>query len=74
MKRPDNIHDAMRHLHDLTMSIANDMLNYMDNPQDHKPEYFEAVKNAALDAHLLVTWVRDNLIGDDAMLKAGDAK
>jgi hypothetical protein len=47
------------------MSIANDMLNYMDNPQDYKPEYFEAVKDAALDAHLLVTWVRDNLIGDD---------
>ena len=61
MKRPDNIHDALRHLHNLTMSIANDLLNYMDNPQDYAPEYFEDVKDAALDAHLLVTWVRDNL-------------
>jgi hypothetical protein len=60
MKRPDNIHDALRHLHDLTMAIANDMNNYMDNPQDYTPEYFESVKDAALDAHLLVTWVRDN--------------
>ena len=61
MKRPDNLNDALRHLHDLTMAIANDMNTYMDNPQDHKPEYFEAVHSAALDAHLLVTWVRDNL-------------
>ena len=60
MERPDNINDALRRLHDLTMAIANDMNNYMDNPQDYKPEYFESVKDAALDAHLLVTWVRDN--------------
>ena len=59
--KPKNIHDALRHLHNLTMSIANDLLNYMDNPQDYAPEYFEDVKDAALDAHLLVTWVRDNL-------------
>jgi len=59
--KPKNIHDALRHLHDLTMSIANDMNNYMDNPQDYSPEYFESVKDAALDAHLLVTWVRDML-------------
>ena len=53
MIQPKNIHDALRHLHNLTMSIANDMLNYMDNPQDYTPEYFESVKDAALDAHLL---------------------
>ena len=32
MQRPDNIHDALRQLHDLTMAIANDLNNYMDNP------------------------------------------
>jgi hypothetical protein len=48
------------------MSIANDLLNYMDNPQDYTPEYFEDVKDAALDAHLLVTWVRDNLAEGDS--------
>ena len=58
--KPKNIHDALRHLHNLTMGIANDLLNYMDNPQNYTPEYFENVKDAALDAHLLVTWVRDN--------------
>ena len=61
MMKPKNINDALRHLHDLTMGIANDMNNYMDNPQDYSPEYFESVKDAALDAHLLVTWVRDML-------------
>lgn len=61
MQQPKNIHDALRHLHNLTMSIANDMNNYLDNPGDYTPEYFEAVKDAALDAHLLVTWVRDRI-------------
>ena len=61
MKRPDNINEALLQLHNLTMSIANDLLNYMDNPQDYSPEFFEDVKDAALDAHLLVTWVRDNI-------------
>ena len=34
-------------------------------PGDYVPsEYFEDVKDAALDAHMLVTWVRDNLKGE----------
>lgn len=61
MQKPKDIHAALQQLHDLTMSIANDMNNYMDNPQDYKPEYFESVKDAALDAHLLVTWIRDQI-------------
>lgn len=62
MKRPDNIHDALRHLHSLTMCIANDLTKYMeDTEMQYDPEYFEDVKAAALDAHLLVTWVKDNL-------------
>ena len=61
MKRPDNIHEALTYLHHLTMGIANDLNNYMDNPADYSPEYFEGVKDAALDAHLLVTWIRDNI-------------
>ncbi len=58
--RPDNIHDALRHLQSLTMDIARDMENYLDNPAIYGTDYFEDVKAAALDAHLLVTWVRDN--------------
>ena len=65
MKRPDNINEALLQLHNLTMAIAQDLLNYVDRPQDFDlaslVEYFEDVKDAALDAHLLVTWVRDNL-------------
>jgi hypothetical protein len=61
MQRPDNIHDALRHLQNLTMGIARDMENYLDDPVIYGTEYFEDVKEAALTAHLLVTWVRDNL-------------
>lgn len=61
MKKPTDIQDALRQLHDLTMGIANDLLNYTDNPMDYTHEFFDDVKDAALDAHLLVTWVRDNL-------------
>lgn len=60
MKRPDNIHDALRHIHHLTMCIAQDMTTYLDNPGDYSPEFFESVKDAALDAHTLVTWINDN--------------
>lgn len=62
--KPDNIHDALRQLHNLTMSIAMDLTKYMeDEHMQYDAEYFEDVKAAALDAHLLVTWVKDNLKG-----------
>jgi len=62
MKRPDNINDALRHLHNLTLSIAEDLRRYMDDDQmQYDAEYFHDVKAAALDAHLLVTWVNDNI-------------
>lgn len=62
MKRPDNIDDALRHLHNLTMAIAEDLTRYMDDEDmQYNAEYFEDVKAAALDAHLLVTWIKDNL-------------
>jgi len=63
--KPKNLHDALRHLQNLTMGIARDTENYLDSPGDYVPsEYFEDVKDAALDAHMLVTWVRDNLKGE----------
>ena len=62
MKRPDNIDDALRHLHNLTMCIAEDLTRYMDDEDmQYNAEYFEDVKAAALDAHMLVTWIKDNL-------------
>lgn len=61
MQRPDNIHDALTSLHRLTLSIAMDLAHYVDNPADCSFEYFEDVKAAALDAHMLVTWIEDNI-------------
>jgi hypothetical protein len=58
--RPDNIHDALRHMQVLTLSIARDIEAFLEDPCDPVVD-FEDVKAAALDAHLLVTWVRDNL-------------
>jgi hypothetical protein len=62
MKRPDNINDALSHLHTLTMAIAEDLERYIDDEDmQYDAEYFEDVKAAALDAHLLVTWIKDNI-------------
>jgi len=62
MKRPDNINDALRQLHHLTMAVAEDLRRYMDDDQmQYSAEYFEDVEAAALDAHLLVTWIKDNI-------------
>ena len=62
MLKPKSVHDALRHLHNLTMCVAQDLDTYLDNrPGDYSPEYFEAIRDAALDAHLLVTWIKDNI-------------
>ena len=61
MQKPKHVHDALQQLHDLTMSIAQDLMNHLDNPGEYSLEYFESVKDAALDAHLLVTWIRDRI-------------
>jgi hypothetical protein len=62
MKNPDNINDALNHLHMLTMGIALDVGRYIDDEgMQYDAEYFEDVKASALDAHLLVTWIKDNI-------------
>jgi len=62
MKRPDNLNDALNRLHTLTMAVAEDLARYMnDEDMQYDAEYFKDVEAAALDAHLLVTWVKDNL-------------
>jgi hypothetical protein len=30
------------------------------SPQNYPAEYFEDVKDTVLDAHMLVTWIKDN--------------
>ena len=60
MQRPDNINDALRQLHNLTMAVAMDLRRYMDDELRNNAEYLEDVEAAALDAHLLTTWIKDN--------------
>jgi hypothetical protein len=60
MKRPDNINDALNHLHMLTMAIANGTANLMES-STIRSGHLEPIKDAALDAHLLVTWIKDNI-------------
>lgn len=63
MKNPDNIHDALRHLHNLTMSIAIDLRRYIDDESmQYDADYFKDVEATALDAHMLITWIKDNLV------------
>ena len=59
MKQPDNMKDALNHLHTLTMAIANDTANLMES-STIRSGHLEPIKDAALDAHLLVTWIKDN--------------
>jgi hypothetical protein len=61
MKRPDNINDALAHLHKLLAGIATDASYENDRVIESYPEYFNPIKDAALDAHLLVTWIKDNI-------------
>lgn len=60
MKQPKNIHDALRHLHNLTMQIANEAGRLMEATTIY-PGHLESIKDAAVDAHMLVTWIKDNL-------------
>lgn len=62
MKQPTDIHAALARIHTLLGAIAEDLTRYMDDESlQYNAEYFQAVKDAALDAHLLVTWVKDQL-------------
>lgn len=61
MKRPDDLHDALAHLHKLLAGIARESSNLME-ASTVNPNYLEPIKDAALDAHLLVTWIKDNLM------------
>jgi hypothetical protein len=67
MIQPKNIHDALRHMHNLLSCIGKDLDAFMndDNPYvTYSPEYFDSIKDAVLDAHMLTTWIKDNLKGE----------
>lgn len=58
---PKNIHDAFRHIQNLLSAVMQDVDRYIENPGNFEPEYFRDVSGAAADAHMLVTWVRDQI-------------
>jgi hypothetical protein len=63
MNAPANIDEALSRLHRLTMYIADDVTKFMDDDlMQYDPDYFADIRATALDAHLLVTWIRDNLV------------
>jgi hypothetical protein len=49
MRKPDNIDDALRHLQTLLLAIDKDIGNYLEDPAIYGTEFFEDIKDAALD-------------------------
>jgi len=65
MKQPDNIQDAVREIDRLLSAASTDLERYLmsENPMmEFSPEYFESVKDAVLDARMLVIWTKDNFV------------
>jgi hypothetical protein len=64
MRKPETTLEAVDQVHTLLSAAANDLTRYLDAPEDHfAPEYFESVKDAVLDAHMLVSWLKDQIKG-----------
>lgn len=61
MKPPTSVEEGLRNIHTLLNCVMTDVDNYLERPMDYAPEYFRSVSGAAADAHLLVTWVKDQL-------------
>jgi hypothetical protein len=61
MKKPNNVTEALNSVHTLLSAAGSDLEMYLRHPKEYVPEYFEAVKDVVLDAHMLVTWIKDNL-------------
>lgn len=58
--KPQNKLEAIERIHKLLSAAGDDLVRYLDLPDEHfAPEYFESVKDAVLDAHLLVSWLKD---------------
>lgn len=65
MRKPETTLDAVERIHILLFAAASDLDNYLNAPEDHfAPEYFEAVRDVVLDAHMLASWIKDQLEGD----------
>jgi hypothetical protein len=59
--KPKSIREALDIVHERLFAAGSDLDHYLLSPPDYSPEYFESVKDAVLDAHMLVTWIKDTL-------------
>ena len=57
--KPNNVNEALHMVQARLMAAVADLEYYLRSPQSYSPD-LEAVKAAVLDAHLLVTWIKDN--------------
>ena len=69
---PTNVDEALDSVHARLIAAGSGLERYLSScracaeagapfsPQNYPAEYFEAVKTAVLDAHMLVTWIKDN--------------
>jgi len=59
--KPNNVNEALDSVHARLFAAGAYLERYLLNPQDYSPEHIEEVKDAVLDAHMLVTWIKDNI-------------
>jgi len=62
--KPKNVNDALDKLHILLLSAGSCLDIYLLHAQDLSPEDIEDledVKDTVFDAHMLVTWIKDNI-------------
>jgi len=57
--KPQNKMEAIERIHQLLSAASSDLQRYLDDPSQYIPEYFESVLDVVLDAHLLVSWLKD---------------
>jgi hypothetical protein len=58
---PTSVHDALRRITSLLTAVGLDIEEYLEQPANYQPEYFNDVAQAVLDAQLLVIWTRDQM-------------
>jgi len=62
--KPNNVNDALDKLHTRLLSAGSCLDIYLLHAQDLSPEDIEDledVKDTVLNAHMLVTWIKDNI-------------
>jgi hypothetical protein len=60
MKIPSTTLEALDQIHELLSAAARDLSSFIEAPHEYDPaEFMEPVMTVVLDAHLLVTWVKD---------------